>query len=313
MVYNIYIMNTTKLPTVKELLRDSYHFFGENYKKLIKIYLFYIALFFVAAASAAIFFLVASILIHDAIAIGLSFLWFFLISLSISAFIFQLSIALYKNNLKSLSDELADYYKKIKSATWLMALYTLVIQGGYFLLFLPGVFLSTSIRFSPYFFFERDKRGTSALAYSYELVKGNWWEIFWRVLIVLLALIIPMIVVIAILGIIASVIFTVAQIPFWILMLIIIPILIAYVFMTSVMFLRIEYKLYKALEAIKGEFVVTEKRLKNSKIIFIILFIIGIFSYAFDSLKEDKKDDKSDYKKSYMMNDKFMDGMRNGR
>jgi hypothetical protein len=58
----------------------------------------------------------------------------------------------------------------------------LLVIGGVFLI-IPGIFLFVSLSFVTYIFFEENLNGVPAIKKSYYYVKGNWWDIFGRILI----------------------------------------------------------------------------------------------------------------------------------
>jgi tetratricopeptide (TPR) repeat protein len=57
---------------------------------------------------------------------------------------------------------------------WLGMLTGLIVAGGYFLLFIPGVIFSVWFFFAPFVFIEEDVRGMDALMKSKAYVSGNW-------------------------------------------------------------------------------------------------------------------------------------------
>jgi len=66
---------------------------------------------------------------------------------------------------------------------WIGILSGLASIGGFLLFVLPGIWLVVVFRFAYYFLFLEDRRGTQALAASAALVKGHWWKLFFRMLI----------------------------------------------------------------------------------------------------------------------------------
>ena len=57
---------------------------------------------------------------------------------------------------------------------WLGMLTGLIVAGGYFLLFIPGIIFSVWFFFAPFVFIEEDVRGMDALMKSKAYVSGNW-------------------------------------------------------------------------------------------------------------------------------------------
>lgn len=66
---------------------------------------------------------------------------------------------------------------------WTSLLKGFAIAGGFMLFVFPGIWLAVLLQFSELFLLGEGYRGTKAIAASYALVKGRWWEVFWRLLI----------------------------------------------------------------------------------------------------------------------------------
>ncbi len=73
---------------------------------------------------------------------------------------------------------------KILPFAWLYTLLALITMGGYVLLIIPGLALSLYFIFAKYILAEKDIRGLGALIKSKSYVKGYWWGIFLRLLVV---------------------------------------------------------------------------------------------------------------------------------
>lgn len=67
----------------------------------------------------------------------------------------------------------------------------LIVIGGMFLLFIPGILFGVWFMFSSYAVVLSGQKGLAAMTVSKNLVQGRWWAIFWRSLIpvVLLAIV----------------------------------------------------------------------------------------------------------------------------
>jgi len=68
------------------------------------------------------------------------------------------------------------------SLLWLSALTGAIIWGGFILLIIPGIIISIYIVLSQMALVLEGKTGLSALLRSRELVYGNWWPVFGRIL-----------------------------------------------------------------------------------------------------------------------------------
>jgi hypothetical protein len=76
---------------------------------------------------------------------------------------------------------------KIALSKWGGAFVTILLAGviilaATLLLIIPGIIFSVNYVFVLLVIALRDKHGTSALAYSHDLVKGQWWRVFWYTL-----------------------------------------------------------------------------------------------------------------------------------
>lgn len=107
----------------------------------------------------------------------------------ISAFIFSWSsLALIfaiieKEKPIGIKESYKKTWHKLLSFWWVSALLAFILTTGY-LLIIPGIIFSFWFIFTSYIFVVEDLKGTSALFKSKQLVKGYWWKIFWRFLVV---------------------------------------------------------------------------------------------------------------------------------
>ena len=72
------------------------------------------------------------------------------------------------------------------AALWISILNVLVVVGGLVLLIVPGIILAVGLAFSNYALVIEDRRGFSALMQSREYVRGYWWAVVGRALLVTL-------------------------------------------------------------------------------------------------------------------------------
>jgi len=75
-------------------------------------------------------------------------------------------------------------WKKIGSFFWVALLAGLANFAGFLLLIIPGIIFSVWFAFSPYVFVAENLRGIAALKRSRELVRGRWWPVFGRILVI---------------------------------------------------------------------------------------------------------------------------------
>jgi hypothetical protein len=72
------------------------------------------------------------------------------------------------------------------AAIWIAILNALALLGGFVLLVVPAILLAIWFTFTSYVLVLEDKRGMSALLASKEYVKGFWWAIVGRILLLAL-------------------------------------------------------------------------------------------------------------------------------
>ncbi|OGY82685.1 MAG: hypothetical protein A3F54_01710 [Candidatus Kerfeldbacteria bacterium RIFCSPHIGHO2_12_FULL_48_17] len=75
-------------------------------------------------------------------------------------------------------------WKKFWTFLWVSILVGLITMGGNMLLLIPGFILSIYTMFAIYAVFEEEKKGLAAVSRSFELVKGYWWAVFGRGLLI---------------------------------------------------------------------------------------------------------------------------------
>ena len=73
---------------------------------------------------------------------------------------------------------------KIISYFWISFLSGIIITGGLFLFFVPGLIFFIWFSLASFVFISENKKGWSALAASRGYVKGNWRAVFWRFLFI---------------------------------------------------------------------------------------------------------------------------------
>jgi hypothetical protein len=75
-------------------------------------------------------------------------------------------------------------YKYFWSMLWIGILVGLATLGGFILFILPGIWLAVKFGMAQPSLIEDGKKGTEALSASSELVKGRWWGVFGRSLVI---------------------------------------------------------------------------------------------------------------------------------
>jgi len=96
------------------------------------------------------------------------------------------TLALYKliiNKETSVKKAYRNGLKLFWPFIWISIISGIVIFGGFVLLIIPGIFLSIALGFSSYLLFDENKKGISAIAASWHYVRGNWWAVFFRIIV----------------------------------------------------------------------------------------------------------------------------------
>jgi hypothetical protein len=73
-------------------------------------------------------------------------------------------------------------WPKIVPFIWISILAGFITMGGFLLLVIPGILFAVWFSFATYILVSEDIKGMSALFRSKQLVAGNWWKVFWRLL-----------------------------------------------------------------------------------------------------------------------------------
>lgn len=88
-----------------------------------------------------------------------------------------------RNQKIGIKESLAKGWNKLISWLWISILNIVIVGLGLLLFIIPGIIFAIWFVFSGYILVSEDLRGMEALSRSRQLVKGNWWKIFWRFLI----------------------------------------------------------------------------------------------------------------------------------
>lgn len=150
-----------------------------------------------------------------------------------------------------------------------------IILGGLTFLFIPAIILGVMVMFSNFVLIDQNHKDIDALSKSREYVRGYWWQVFARMVVVFLIFMI--ISTIPLIGNIISVFFAT-------------PFIMIYVF-----------KMYENLKEIKSTENVTDN--KDTKDMMILIAVIGIFIALFFIKfmgKISQYDEKRMYTNSYM-------------
>ena len=178
------------------LLTNSWNFLKIHWKSLVPLALVPIALFFVAqllmGAGAGV-----GLALNAPVGIGFGIIG--LIIILVAIFLMIISQAAVILAIQRLHTDAAapikvvDQYKLgmplFGSILFLLLLSLLVSIGSMFLLIIPGIIVSVYIVMYMYALIIDGKKGFSALSESYYLIKGRWWGVFGRYIVLGLILI----------------------------------------------------------------------------------------------------------------------------
>jgi hypothetical protein len=77
-------------------------------------------------------------------------------------------------------EALAWGWYKIGSYFWISALTGIIVLFGFILLIIPGIIFAVWYSLSAYVLVSEERRGIDALNRSKEIIRGFWWKVFWR-------------------------------------------------------------------------------------------------------------------------------------
>jgi hypothetical protein len=98
------------------------------------------------------------------------------------------------DEMQKFREALGSGWRNVWSLLWLYLIVVLTIKGGLILLILPGLVWSVSFFAAPFIIFEEKERGMDAMLKSRAYVKGHWWAVFGRMLVIMVLLIIAVVV-----------------------------------------------------------------------------------------------------------------------
>ena len=133
--------------------------------------------------------IVSFIFVSENLKLGLLMALIFLVGLLLVIIInlwvqVALMFAVREENAKSSVKDLLMMTKgRLASYYWIAFLNAVIILAGFIVFIIPGVILSIWFCFSQYAFVFEGTKGFAALSRSKELVKGYWWPVLGRILI----------------------------------------------------------------------------------------------------------------------------------
>lgn len=166
----------TKLISIYDLIKNGWHLYIKNIKKMllpigitIPPYILLYALEYFTFPGQPIIMLVIAILAV-------------FVALWASVIFIEMIDKISKNQSYDQNEIFKSSMKKIASYFWVIILVALIIIGGFILLIIPGIIFAVWYAFAEYIVVleEKDNKGIKALASSKDLVRGRWGAAFWR-------------------------------------------------------------------------------------------------------------------------------------
>ncbi len=173
------------LINAREIIKQSFSLYKENGQLFIR----YMILLFIPTAIITILGSLLEILVNKPS--GLFTILYAIVGITSTlaafwitlAFIRVVANAYAKKKGMPLRDELRGATSLIWPAIWVSIISALVIFGGLLLFLIPGIIFSIWFSFSLYSVILDNQKGVEALKHSKALVKGRWWQVFWRLLV----------------------------------------------------------------------------------------------------------------------------------
>jgi len=176
----------TEMRSLEELFRDSWELFKGRFVTLISLYLLSVVFLFIfLIVFIGIGYLLSTVfpenknvMIAGGVLIGM-IPGFMAMFWAIAAF----TGAVVDETL-SVKDALGKGWQRAGSFMWLSSLLGFLITGGFLFLIIPGVIFLVWFIFAQFIIFVEDDRGMNAILKSKEYVRGRWFEVFLRLLVI---------------------------------------------------------------------------------------------------------------------------------
>jgi hypothetical protein len=92
------------------------------------------------------------------------------------------------DEMQKFKEALGSGWRNMWSLLWLYLMVGYIIQGGFLLFILPGIAWTVSFFAAQFIIFEEPQRGIDAMLKSRAYVKGHWWAVFGRLLVIIIIL-----------------------------------------------------------------------------------------------------------------------------
>ncbi len=259
------VSSMAKLPGISALFSQAWSAYTARFKTSILLQLSMFGIGFAAVIVGALAFFAGNAVsktvgIIILIIVGLVL---FILVIYFSIWLQTAQIALFTMNTEEIGFKNAINKAKplMRNFFWTSLVTGLVIMGGFLLLIIPGIILSVLLTFGVYIAVAEGRKIMDSITASREYVRGYWWPVFGRIILMIICYVIAYFIVAIIAGIISAFTFSwVGGIVNDIFSIIIAPLLIA-----------VPYTIYTHLKNIKGQVASpTEGRWK-----YITLAVIG--------------------------------------
>lgn len=175
-----------KLISIKELFVRSFAIYKQKFFVFIKLIAINAVIILFGLPLSILFFLPINKNFYISI-ILFTFLIAGVFAALVIAFLIKVSLMLVvkeRSVTMSVKEYLSHGLVLAGSYAWVSFIVALTVLGGFILLIIPGIVFAVWFSFSTYVFIAEGKKGKSAMVRSKELVKGYWWVIFGRLLVI---------------------------------------------------------------------------------------------------------------------------------
>lgn len=122
------------------------------------------------------------------------FAGFFLLFILLAMWSQSATIAVAVDENIGVKEALRVGWQRLWAMGWILLLVSSIVITGFLFFIVPGIMLSVSLLFALYPLYDDDLRGMDAVLVSYYYVKGRWWNIFGKLLLIwLIAIILDLI------------------------------------------------------------------------------------------------------------------------
>lgn len=96
----------------------------------------------------------------------------------------MMELALDPTERMSIGESWRAAWPKVARFSWVCILWFVVVCGGFFLLFVPGVYIGVALALAPFYCVAEGAGGLAALERSWAGARGRWWSLLWRLALI---------------------------------------------------------------------------------------------------------------------------------